>query len=317
MQSIMIGTLSLYEIFAYFLIYSFLGWVVEVAFHAVTQGKFVNRGFLNGPVCPIYGVGVTAILLILGDWADRFWLVFLVGMVFCTLIELVTGWALEKFFHDKWWDYSSRKFNFKGYICLEFSILWGIAVLLVVDGVHPAVKWFIGIFSEIAGTVFIAVALAALIADLVLTVLQVLKFNRKLKEIDEAAKTLRAGSDFIGGYVADAVLVAEAAVTDFKGKIGETKEKIGEKTAETKETLERKRAEWKEKRENAIDSIVKKMPKRLLKAFPNLQSRTNPESVSLAKEGMERIKTHKSQALKDGETKEANGQEKRTNQAEE
>lgn len=317
MQNIFIGALSLYEIFAYFIIYSFLGWVVEVAFHAVTQGKFVNRGFLNGPVCPIYGVGITVILLFLGDWADRFWLVFLVGVVFCTLIELVTGWALEKFFHDKWWDYSSRKFNFKGYICLEFSILWGIAVLLVVDGVHPVVKLFTGIFTETAGTVIIIVALAALIADLILTVLQVLKFNRKLKEIDEAAKALRAGSDFIGGYVADAVLVAEAAVTDFKEKIGETKEKIGEKTAETKETLERKRAEWKEKRENAIDAIVAKMPKRILKAFPNLTSRSNPESVTLAKEGMERIKTHKNQPLKDGKTKEAeNGQEREINQTE-
>lgn len=66
MQHIMIGTLTLYEAFAYFFCYSFLGWVTEVAFHAVTQGKFVNRGFLNGPVCPIYGTGMVAVLLILG-----------------------------------------------------------------------------------------------------------------------------------------------------------------------------------------------------------------------------------------------------------
>lgn len=302
MQSIMIGTLSLYEIFAYFFIYSFLGWVVEVAFHAVTQGKFVNRGFLNGPVCPIYGVGVTVILLILGDWADRFWLVFLVGMFFCTLIELVTGWALEKFFHDKWWDYSSRKFNFKGYICLEFSILWGIAVLLVVDGVHPAVKWFAGLFNEITGTVLACVFTAVMIADIVVAVLQVLKLNKKLKEIDEAAEFMRAGSNFIGEHVAGVVLVAEDTVSG-------AKEKLGEKTSEAKSALERKRAEWKQKRESAIDSIVEKMPKRLLKAFPNLQSRTNPESVSLAQAGMARLKAKKKQAGEREETEETGTQD--------
>ena len=107
MQSIMLNTLSLYEVFAYFFLYSFLGWVSEVAFHAVKTGKFINRGFLNGPVCPIYGVGVTCILLMLGKGAEKAWLVFLVGIAFPTLIELITGWALETFFHNKWWDPSS------------------------------------------------------------------------------------------------------------------------------------------------------------------------------------------------------------------
>ena len=137
MQSIMLNTLSLYEVFAYFFLYSFLGWVSEVAFHAVKTGKFINRGFLNGPVCPIYGVGVTCILLMLGKGAEKAWLVFLVGIAFPTLIELITGWALETFFHNKWWDYSACKFNFKGYICLEFSLIWGLAVLLVIEVAHP------------------------------------------------------------------------------------------------------------------------------------------------------------------------------------
>ena len=80
MQHIMIGTLTLYEVLCYFFCYSFLGWVTEVAFHAVTQGKFVNRGFLNGPVCPIYGTGMVAVLFILGENISRAWLVFLVGV---------------------------------------------------------------------------------------------------------------------------------------------------------------------------------------------------------------------------------------------
>ena len=106
MYHIYLHTLTLYEVFAYFFIYSFLGWVCEVAFHAIKTGKFVNRGFLNGPVCPIYGAGVVVILLILGEYAEEMWAVFLVGIAVPTLLELVTGWLLETFFHDKWWDYS-------------------------------------------------------------------------------------------------------------------------------------------------------------------------------------------------------------------
>lgn len=261
MQHIFLGTLSLYEIFAYFFLYSFLGWVAEVAFHAITVGKFVNRGFLNGPVCPVYGVGVVVILLILGPYVEKAWLVFLVGIALPTLIELATGWALETFFHNKWWDYSSRKFNFKGYICLEFSLLWGLAVLFVVEVVHPGIRWLAGLCGEVLGTVLVTLCLAALVADCVVTVLQVLKLNRKLKEIDKLAEKMRLGSDLIGEKISDVTITAEK-------KVLRAKEKIDEK----------------------VDSIVSRMPQRLLKAFPHLTSKRNSSSLPLAKESMERLK---------------------------
>lgn len=277
MQSIMIGELSLYEVFAYFFIYAFLGWIAEVVYHALKEGNFANRGFLNGPVCPIYGVGVTAILLILGSWIDKPWLVFLVGFVFCSLIEFIVGWALEKFFHNKWWDYSDKKFNVKGYICLEFSILWGLAVVLVADVLHPLVRTFAGLLGETAGTVVICVLGAITVADIVVSVLQVLKLNRKLSEIDAAAKALRLGSDFIGGKISDATVVVDKGV-----------DKVKEAASEKLEPL-------KEKKERLLDTIAAKMPKRLLKAFPSLSSRVNPDAVALAKESLKR-KRNKSKA---------------------
>lgn len=266
MQSIMIGTLSLYEVFAYFFIYSFFGWIVEVAFHAVTTGKFINRGFLNGPVCPIYGVGVTCILLMLGDLVEKAWVVALVGLAFPTAIELVTGFLLDKIFHNKWWDYSDRKFNFKGYICLGFSILWCVAVVFVIEVFHPAVKWFAHLANNTVGTVLVCICGAIMIADIVITVLQILKLNSKLKEIDDIANAMRIGSDFIGKGVADATLKAESGIDRIK-----------------------------QKKNAAIDAVVAKMPKRLLKAFPRLASRKNPDSVPLARDGMERIKADKAQ----------------------
>ena len=193
MQHIMVGVLTLYEVFAYFFLYSFLGWVTEVAFHAVTQGKFVNRGFLNGPVCPIYGTGMVAVLLILGEYVSRPWAVFLVGVALPTAIELVTGWVLERFFHNKWWDYSSRRFNLKGYICLEFSICGALPCCL---------RWRSFILPPCGSSACsvssgercsLSLCSALLLADQVITILQVLKLNRILGEIDRAAERMRKG----------------------------------------------------------------------------------------------------------------------------
>ena len=181
MTGVSFAGFSLYEAFAYFFVYSFLGWIAEVGFHAVTRGEFVNRGFLNGPVCPIYGFGVTSILLILGDLINKPWVVLLVGIALPTLIELLTGWILDRFFHNKWWDYSNCKFNFKGYICLSFSILWGIAAVCVICVLHPAIKWLVNLLTDPWATVTVSVLLAIILADSVVTLLQLLKHRRNVK----------------------------------------------------------------------------------------------------------------------------------------
>ena len=115
---------SWFQILWYFYIYGFLGWCSEVAFAAVAHGKFVNRGFVNGPICSIYGFGVMSVLLVLGPLKSSFWLLFGGSVLFTSAIEYLTGWVLEKVFHDKWWDYYKRPLNIKGYVCLEFSVLW-------------------------------------------------------------------------------------------------------------------------------------------------------------------------------------------------
>lgn len=130
---------SWFQILWYFYIYGFLGWCSEVAFAAIAHGKFVNRGFVNGPICSIYGFGVMSVLLVLGPLKSSLWLLFGGSVLFTSAIEYLTGWVLEKVFHDKWWDYSKRPLNIKGYVCLEFSVLWGIACVFVVDVFQPLV----------------------------------------------------------------------------------------------------------------------------------------------------------------------------------
>ena len=128
-----------YYVALLFFIYSFLGWCVEVAFVAITARRVENRGFLNGPVCPIYGCGMLGVLAALTPYRDNFILLFIGGFIICTAVELFGGWVLDKIFHMRWWDYTKNKFNIGGYVCLRFSIMWGLGVVAVMKLVHPPI----------------------------------------------------------------------------------------------------------------------------------------------------------------------------------
>ena len=135
---------SLYHVLAFFLIYSCTGWCLEVIFAAATTGQLVNRGFLNGPVCPIYGFGMIIVLFALTPLQDSILLLYIGGVILPSALELVGGWALYKLYHTRWWDYSDFPFNIGGYICLQFSLLWGVGTLVVMRIVHPVVAGLVG-----------------------------------------------------------------------------------------------------------------------------------------------------------------------------
>lgn len=112
-----------YELIWLFLIYSFLGWMLETILAATKQKRFVNRGLINGPLCTIYGVAIV-ILTIFGQELPLFWL-FLGAMIVATVTEWIGGHMIERFYHERWWDYSDVKWNLDGYICLPASLVWG------------------------------------------------------------------------------------------------------------------------------------------------------------------------------------------------
>ena len=112
-----------YELIWLFLIYSFLGWMLETILAATKQKRFVNRGLINGPLCTIYGVAIV-ILTIFGQELSLFWL-FLGAMIVATVTEWIGGHMIERFYHERWWDYSDVKWNLDGYICLPASLVWG------------------------------------------------------------------------------------------------------------------------------------------------------------------------------------------------
>ena len=254
MEHIMVGSLSLYEIAMYFFLYSFLGWCSEVIFATLKTGKFVNRGFLNGPVCPIYGTGVVLLLLALTPLRKYAWAVFLAAALLCSALEFATGFLLEKVFHRKWWDYSDRHFNLCGYICLEMSLLWGVAALAVLYAVQPMFATLLQKLPLIAGYILLGIFAAFLLTDLVFTLLQISALGKKYAELQKINAALRVGSDKLGSALS--------------GVTAKSAEKLGE----LKESGEQKLDDIRLKNAQRTDALYDKIEKsRLAKAFPALR----------------------------------------------
>ena len=251
---------NLYQAAWIFLIYAFLGWCSEVAFAAVNKGKFVNRGFLNGPVCPIYGFGMLIVVTALWGLKGNLILLFLGSAALTTALEFVTGFVLEKFFHDKWWDYSDMPFNIKGYICLKFTVLWGLAATFIVGAVHRFVYMLIVKMPTVPGIILLSVFAAAFITDFVITVTELAKMPKKLGALLEAEKALRAISDKIGENISDTTIAA--------------KEKGSEIAVENKPKIDELKAEYEKKKQEFSAAFEKRnfVHRRIVKAFPNLKN---------------------------------------------
>ena len=171
----------MYPLLWLFFIYAFLGWCTEVSYAALKSGRFVNRGFLNGPVCPVYGCGAVIVLWVLEPLRGNLLLLFLGSVALTSLLEWLTGFVLERLFHQRWWDYSQEPFNLNGYICLRFSIAWGLACLFVVKLVHPSVLWCIRTIPHPVGVGLLILFSVTMAVDLAATVRTIARINRQLR----------------------------------------------------------------------------------------------------------------------------------------
>lgn len=169
----------------FFGIYSFLGWICEVLYCSLPAKKFINRGFLKGPVCPVYGFGAVFVILIMNSINIKIpILIFLFGGIIASIIEFLADLILEYVFHTRLWNYSNRKFNIKGRVCLLNSTLFATLSLLLMEVLHPVILSLVNRFSN--NTIIIsAVILIALFAvDISLTVSEVVNLNITLKNMN-------------------------------------------------------------------------------------------------------------------------------------
>lgn len=280
-------TETLARVVFFFFVYSVIGWGVEVAYAAVTIRQLVNRGFLNGPVCPIYGFGMTALVTAVrllpapAGQAEAAWpVVFLVGMAVTTLIELVGGWALYKLFHTRWWDYSNYKGNLGGYICPQFSVLWGLGSVLMVKVVHPALAGLASPLPLVPLLIIDGVALVIFAVDIGLSAAAAVGLNRQLQEIDEMRTALRRTSDALTEIIGTGAMTADTLMDEQKLQMTLAAMEGRDNAAELREKLDEVRLRAGELRAR-METLNRGHfgPARLLKAFPDMKSARHGESL--------------------------------------
>ena len=233
------------ESYLMFFIYSFVGWVIEVIYYGITEGKFINRGFLAGPLCPVYGLGFYAAIWFFEPFKDNFLILFFGMATACTVVELIAGLILYHAFHMRWWDYSDYKLNIGGYICLRFFIYWGIAASLGMYVLHPAVKWLIAHINypiRIGILIFFTVIL---VIDLVTTIITIIGFKKKFAAMEKVVTGTRAVSDKIGSQIYGAVDTIVTVSEPTRNHYEQYRKLIAENRQQEKELAAQHRAEEK------------------------------------------------------------------------
>ena len=155
-----------------FFVYAFLGYICEVIYCSIGQKKLVNRGYLYMPICPIYGCGAIIILLSMLPIKDMWYLVLILGIVLTSLLEYLTSYVMELIFHMRWWDYSKRKFNINGRICLRNSLMFGALVMIVIYGIQPVLFLWMNAMDPLAVQILDGIFSVGLVVDTVFSTIK-------------------------------------------------------------------------------------------------------------------------------------------------
>lgn len=176
-------TYTWYQWLLFFFIYCFIGWIIESTFVSVKSGHFVNRGFLRLPLLPLYGSGAIIMLWASLPFQDNLLLVFLSGMVGASALEYVTGWAMERLFKMKYWDYSDQPLNVNGYICMGTSIAWGFLTIVLTEFIHRPVAHVVLDLNPILCIVLCCIVSVLFTADAIESTKQALDLGRVLESM--------------------------------------------------------------------------------------------------------------------------------------
>lgn len=261
---------------AYLLIYAFIGWCAECTYCSIPKKRFINRGFLNGPICPIYGFGALLLILLLLPFSNNPALVFFLGMLLTSALEYFTSFLMEKLFHAKWWDYSTYPYNLNGRICLKNSFLFGILSLLCVYLIHPMVTNLVSMVPFLPKLIILSGAALLVAVDMTVTVYTMLKLSGKLQQIGMLRKEMEE-------------LLATEGV---HGLADMLEERVKEKLAET--GLENRLEKLTQTLNEHLSGRITVWQSRLMQAFPDLKFERNNEHFKALKKALE----EKRQALK-------------------
>ena len=179
------------KLLLYFIIYSFLGWVVESIFKTILSKKWVNSGFLYGPFCPIYGFGAIIMMITFNPIKQNFLLVFIMAFIILSIWEYIAGWLLEKKFDTKYWDYSDNFLNINGRVCLMNSIFWGILGVLFISIIHPYIQGYVNMLKQDSLIFFDIIFSIVMGADATITTMHIKSFDSTLQSIKELGENIK------------------------------------------------------------------------------------------------------------------------------
>ena len=221
-------------LFILFLMYAFLGWVMEVINACIQHKRFINRGFLIGPYCPIYGIGMLLIINLLKNYMDSYVVLFILAMVICMAVEYLTSLVMEWLFNARWWDYSNRKFNINGRICLETAIPFGLGGMLIMYVVNPFLTGILDKGSEKLIVILGIILMVIFFTDLVVSFFVILKFRKvgvenfkdDTEEMNKKVRDYLMSHSYLTKRIVESFPSAKIRVEKFKKLYEKRKKKI-------------------------------------------------------------------------------------------
>ena len=270
---------NFYYIFLTFITYSILGWIIESTYCSIFEKKIINRGFLIGPYCPIYGSAAVVIILTLSSFKNNFIAIFFLSMILSGILEYITSYMLEKIFKLSLWDYSTYKFNINGRVCLRNLLMFGALAVLLIEFINPVVDVFYEIIPENVTMAIFFITLICFTADIILTsiaVFDIRKMANKTLDLDELTNVRNE--------------VTTNVRTDIESKAESLKFNLEDKSDRFIENLENKSDLVRKKLEKLSKVRVNFTHIRFMKAFPKLKSINANESIENLKKVISKLK---------------------------
>lgn len=219
--------ISFFRYMLLFFFYSAAGWVVESTYCSIGEKRPVNRGFMTGPMCPIYGTGALVMTLFLyNPFKDRPILVFLLGMFLCDIVEYVTSVIMETLFHARWWDYTYEFLNIKGRICLKHTLFWGIASVSFVYMIHPKIDVFLRGLSDNSVILISVITLIIFAIDIIHSIIKALDIRNIQIKLNKAITVFSGGFNSIKSVAFDKYQTIQENLDKGNEKINYTKSDV-------------------------------------------------------------------------------------------
>lgn len=294
-------------LFLLLLVYSFLGWCGEMAYCSLCQGRLCEkRGFLNGPLCPVYGHGALLVLFAMGGHSDSMLFTFLWGALLTSAVEYITSYIMEKLFHMRWWDYSHKRFNLNGRVCLLNSTLFGLACVLLRHAVHPrAGLWIYQMVFDGPGVPLAILFAIVYLTDIVLSVRSAIQIGSRLEKLHaihdelteklaelkrEEQQILETQKERLEEFLSAARQSAEEKNGEAVRAIQSRLDRLKEEQRHTQDAHRTRLESVKAEAQQRLKELCGKQDffeRRMLRSFPSMRSMRHGEALNKMREYLE------------------------------